>query len=328
MAIRDSDPVLGSFPTLGVTQLKACLYYLLINHPELSNCFRSFLIYPNKDMGKMPVGIKVDEKYIHTGSLRDSIHNAIKSLEISDDKKKSLFREMYRSAGILTLTNKDLSWLVENKRACYWIWLRLMHENNPELGSESFSILATVFAILNNNIYPSEDERLNVLTESFHSAIMPVEDKKNLLIYFKSSWNELIIKQPSIRWIDQKNKNMGEFLWRYLKKDGELMAALPPYFSLPHTDNESCTSFLAALDYCLLSESDRKLFVIRAQKAWHQHKLREKQKKEKRKPINISISDEAKRKLTGLAKQNNTTMGGMVERLILNASDSSSENHK
>lgn len=88
MAIRDSDPVLGSFPTLGVTQLKACLYYLLINHPELSNCFRSFLIYPNKDMEKMPVGIKVDEKYIHTGSLRDSIHNAIKSLEISDDKKK------------------------------------------------------------------------------------------------------------------------------------------------------------------------------------------------------------------------------------------------
>lgn len=328
MAIRDSDPVLGSFPTLGVTQLKACLYFLLINHPELSNCFRPFLIYPNKDMEKMPVGIKVDEKYIHTGSLRDSLHNAIKSLGISDDKKKNLFRDMYRSADILTLTKKDLTWLIEDKRACYWLWLHLLHDNIFALDNENISLLKTVLTIINDNVYPSEDERLNMVVESFHSAIMPVEDKRNLLIYFKRTWNDFIAKQPSIRWIDQKNKKMGEFLWRYLKKDGELMAALTPYFSLPHTDNESCTSFVAALDYCSLSESDRKLFVIRAQKAWHQHKLREKQKKEKRKPINISISDEAKRKLTGLAKQNNTTMGAMVERLILNASDSSSQNHK
>jgi len=322
MAISETDPDLGKYPVLGAKQLKTCLYFLLINYHELSVHFDRFLIYPQGDTSKSPVGVKADEKYIHTNFLRDSLHNAIKSLDISDDKKKNLFRDMYRSADILTLTKKDLTWLIEDKRACYWLWLHLLHDNTFAWGYENISMLKAVFAIINDNIYPSEDERLNMVIESFHSVIMPIEDKKHLLIYFKKLWNDYLSKQPSIRWIDQKNKEMGEFLWRYLKKDGELMLALPYYFSMPHTDNESCTSFIAALDYCSLPESNRKLFIIRAQKAWHQHKLREKQKKEKRKPINISISDDAKRKLANLAKKNSITMGVMIERLIINAHDS------
>ncbi|EGT5656641.1 hypothetical protein JD793_002791 [Citrobacter braakii] len=328
MAIKDNDPDLGKYPVLRATQLKACLYFLLVNHSELSNSLGHFLIYPNNDTMKAPIGIKVDEKYIHSGSLRDALHNAIKSLKISDDEKKNIFRTMYCSAGMLTLTNYDLAWITDDKRACYWLWLHLMHEKTIELGNENISIVKAVFSVINNNIYPSETDRLNMLTESFHSAIISVEDKKHLLIYFKQLWNEFIVKQPSIRWIDQKNKDMGEFLWRYLKKDGELISALPHYFSLLHTDSESYSSFIAALDFCALPESNRKLFVIRAQKAWHQHKLREKQKKEKRKAINISISDDAKRKLTNLAKQNNTTMGKMIEQLILNASAPSSPTSK
>lgn len=321
MAASETDPDLGKYPALGAKQLKACLYFLLINYPDLSVRFEHFLIYPQGDTSKAPVGIKADEKYVHTNSLRDSLHNAIKSLDISDNEKKSVLRDMYRSADILTLTKKDLTWLIKDKRACYWLWLHLLHNNTFALGNESISMLKEILAIINNS-YPSEDERLNMIIESFHSVIMPVEDKKHLLIYFKKLWNDYIAKQPSIRWIDQKNKEMGEFLWRYLKKDGELMLALPHYFTMPHTDNESCTSFIAALDYCSLPESNRKLFIIRAQKAWHQHKLREKQKREKRKPINISISDDAKRKLANLAKKNSTTMGVMIERLIINAHDS------
>lgn len=327
MPVLDKDPDLGKYPVLGGKQLKSCLYFLLSNYPVPFDSFRAFLIFPKDKSATAPIGIMVDEKYIHTNALQHSLHDAIKMLNISSDEKEIAFRKMYNSVGILTLTSNDLLWLKEDKRACYWLWLNLTQDSMFEYNDYRVSHLKDVLFQINTP-HPSESDRLNMLVESFHSIFMPVEDKKHLLIRFKQLWNEFVVKQPSIRWVDQKDKEMGEFLWRYLKKDGELMSALPPYFRQTHTDNESCTSFIAALDFCALQESNKKLFIYRAQQARNQRKYKKNEEKEKRKSINISMSDEARRKLKSMAKQNNCSMGMMAEQLILSAPDSPPQNRK
>lgn len=323
MTISEKDPVYGPVPHMNQRQIKACIYFLLKSFKGSEIDLYKFFI-PNPD-GKGILSLRADKDLIADGVLNKGIIHMIDNLKMKQEDKADLFKRMLKIRDSFILSEGLFSWLKENDRACYWLWLslssnRLLLSVNIVTPStlKYFEKIRHTLHQMRGDYFPDSKRRFEIILECFDSVFMPVEKKEELLKELKISWDEFVTRQGELKWVDRSDIEKCEWLWAFIKSHESTRKFVADNFSSSYMDSECYLSFIATYDAWPTIPEAKKLFLINAQRAWNQKKYRDKQQKEKRKAMNIHISDDAKKMLKTMSMDRGMKMNEMIEQLILN----------
>jgi hypothetical protein len=151
------------------------------------------------------------------------------------------------------------------------------------------------------------DEYRKDIIACFDNLSLSRIDKERLLLDVKMYWNDFLSGGETFRWLDENNKELIKWAWKYFDSKKIPIASI--------SDKTATYGGIIAAFYLWKALPDSKeLFIVKMKKALNQKKQRD--KRDGKKAYNIVMSEDIKQKLNDLAEYHDRKINQTLERLI------------
>lgn len=250
-------------------------------------------------------GIKIHQR--RDGVMAHDLYNAI----TSDCSKNTqpFIEEMVAESQKRLVAEESLNWLEKSERACYWAWLMVQQERMP---TAAYRDNMTIYGSLKlSTTASSSKERFSHILDFLDFWKDGMNRKKKLIEDLQSEWAKIYALPAPFSWLSKKDKAQCEWVWNYMKDS----VRVDPHNITPLDDEEKYHAIYAVFDAFIEGGDNKKLFLIELGRAKNQKKYRSNQSEKKL--LNTYIHNDAKSKLSQLAKKRNKKMSEILEDLIL-----------
>ncbi|QEW05862.1 hypothetical protein [Nitrincola iocasae] len=256
------------------------------------------------------------------------INRIIAYMEYDTAQKNHIVDDLLTSAGQSLLPQKELSWLQDNERACFWFWGVISkshffaspdHPTTQPFRGQQVSVTTPYKNLKLKSSPASSNERFEEIIKFFDRVGQPMEWQRLLIDELKKRWAYIYNARNPFSWLKQDDAEQCAWAWDYISHRNTPVR----YDNSPATSEfspvnlkEKYLSIYAVYDCWETQPDSKKLFCHNFNKAWHQKKLRD--SRQGKKVCNLVLREDVKRKLDQMAHDQNMTLNRMVESLIEN----------
>lgn len=244
--------------------------------------------------------------------------------------------ELEIMAGYAILPEEAFSWLKNNDRATFYLWvlIYLDTENHAQFINhdpispirkrswDNNSTKLNTYKVLGlPESPPTHQERLRILRCYFDGAHGLAQQgvKMAHMETLKQQWLDNYRNPRVFTWLNADDEEMCRWFWSRIKeKQTETPGKTLPVtqFFSPSSPRDYYLAALTAWDLWQAPKDTRELFKSRVNHAWHQQKQKEKYRKDDKKAINTYVRKDVKEMLDTLSREYNLRQSDVLEMLI------------
>jgi hypothetical protein len=254
------------------------------------------------------------------------INKFIQEMDGDQGYKNQYAKDIESEAKQLLTPLNELSWIKENERACFWVWITISRsyffaspshpyhynlEQNPPAKPINFYKNLPLQSITSNS-----DDRFENIIQFFDSVPQPKIWRKRLLKYLKEFWAIIYNERKPFPWLNPNDSEQCEWAWNFISNTNNTYSTPNIDGILPINQKEKYLAVYAAYDCWNAPSDSKKLFSHNFNKAWHQKKHRD--SRQGKKVCNFVLHEDVKRKLDQMADERRISRNRLVEMLIDN----------
>ncbi|MBA8032478.1 hypothetical protein HV096_10275 [Citrobacter freundii] len=233
-----------------------------------------------------------------------------------DERNADVFINNTRVAYKKAMPSEDeQKWFSDDPRASLWFLVKI---DNNYLATTSQSFTLEMNTMLNSfepsgkSLPPTHTSRVTFIKDKIKKAIFNVSTRDNIINAHRE-WNQLILEQDIFYDVNSNTGVTPDWLLSYLRENNIFLKDYMCGDSIDEKLAFCYASYFTWHTWYETNKAEKELFVKKFKSALSTQKSREKKKKEKRKLLNVSISEEAYDKMRYIAELEGISNARTVE---------------
>jgi hypothetical protein len=257
-------------------------------------------------------------------SSANKINQALKNLALSTEETNRKAQNLIAQSELDLVPLDEFSWLKRDKRAGYFVWLRLLNApHNLDFFPHKTGSIDTYgkqlwHESMSLNLHPSDNQQRYAEIIRFFDRLNTTHGwKLDYIDQLKQDWSNVFTQRKPFPWLSEKNEEQCSWAWDYLasyhqKKD---LTYRPNTLRVsPTSPEEQYLAIYAIYDSWIAPIESKAYFLNSFNKAWHQKKHRD--SRQGKKACNLVLREDVKYKLDEMANARGLKLNQLVEALI------------
>ncbi len=259
----------------------------------------------------------------------------------SGNGKNQYMKDILDEAKRDLLDLKELSWVKNDKLACFFFWLSIAYSErlsaspahpfqernssshrrayNTYDSAEARPYLPTYRSLRLSRSLSNSQERFDEIVKFLDRTEQPLEWQHQLIEELKRDWTYICDDRKYFSWLDKDNDEQCRWGLDYIHSYGrnEDLHDVPRTYGVEAVNTDERYLLIYAAFHCWRpSKEAKKLFTHNFNKAWNQKKVRDKRESIGKKNISIIIREDVKNKLEEMCENQGQKRDKFIEMLI------------